>query len=71
MSSQDDWITSAEAVEISGYGPNYIRDLIYARKIIARKWARSWQISRSSLLEYLDAVKKLGGKRGPKPTAHT
>ncbi len=65
----DDWITTDEAAEISGYHPEYIRGLIRAEKIKAQKWNRSWQVSRSSLEAYLQSVEKLGERRGPKPKA--
>ena len=62
----DDWITTAEAAQISGYHVDHIRRLIRARKLHARKWMRDWQVSRRSLLAYLDQMKKTGEKRGPK-----
>ncbi len=62
----DDWITTAEAATLSGYHPEYLRELARAGKFRAQKWGRDWQISRSSLLDYLRKVEKLGEKRGPK-----
>ena len=61
-----DWITTTEACELSGYTPNYLRDLIRAKKVKAQKWERSWQISRTSLETYLRNVAELGEKRGRK-----
>jgi excisionase family DNA binding protein len=61
-----DWITTAQACELSGYSANYLRDLIYANRIKAQRWGRSWQVSRSSLQTYRRNVQKLGVKRGPK-----
>ena len=63
----DDWITTADAAEISGYHVEYIRKLIAARKINARKWMRDWQVSRKSLEHYLAQMQNKGEKRGPKP----
>lgn len=62
----DDWITTAQAAEISGYHIEYIRKLITARKINARKWMRDWQVSQKSLEMYMDQMKGRGEKRGPK-----
>ena len=63
----DDWIASTEAAEVSGYHPEHIRELIRDGKIEARKFGTIWQVSRSSLLAYLEAAEKIGDKRwGPK-----
>jgi len=62
-----DWITTAEAAEISGRDADYIRKLIRAGKVKARKWSREWQVSRKSILAYVKSVEDLGQKRGPKP----
>ena len=62
----NDWITTADAVALSGYHPERIRELARERKIKAQKWGRDWQISRSSLLRYLQTARKSGEKPGPK-----
>ena len=64
-----DWITTQEAAEISGYHPEYIRKLLQTGKVKGQKWGREWQVSRSSLLAHIHKTKKLGAKRGPKPRA--
>ena len=61
-----DWITTAEAVKLTGYSAVHIRDLARRGKIKVQKWGREWQVSHSSLLAYKRLVKKLGEKRGPK-----
>jgi len=61
-----DWLTTQDAVELSGYHPDHIRRLIRADEIDAQKWGNTWMISRESLLRYLKQVKAKGGKRGPK-----
>ncbi len=61
-----DWITTAEAAELSGYHPEHIRELIRDGRVKAQKFATVWQIDRRSLLTYVNAVEKLGKKRGPK-----
>lgn len=63
----EDWLTTYEAVRISGYELDYIRKLVRAEKIVGRKWGQSWQVSRSSLLEFLKTREKEGQKRGRKP----
>ena len=49
----EDWLTTYEAVRISGYELDYIRKLIRAKKITGRKWGQSWQVSRTSLMAFL------------------
>jgi excisionase family DNA binding protein len=61
-----DWITTAEAARLAGYHVEHIRGLARRGAIKAQKWARDWQISKSSLLAYIRKVGKLGKKRGPK-----
>ena len=64
----EDWLTTYEAADLSGYNPDYIRQLIRAKNIIGRKWGPSWQVSRQSLEEYVSKSQKLGERRGPKPS---
>jgi hypothetical protein len=63
----EDWLTTYEAVQISGYELDYIRKLVRAKKIVGRKWGQSWQVSRASLLEFLKSKELQGEKRGRKP----
>ena len=63
----EDWITTHEAAEISGYHPVHLRRLIRAGKVSCQRCGRDWHISRSSLLDYLKYAEDLGEKRGPKP----
>ena len=62
-----DWITTKEAVKLSGYHPVYLRQLIRNGKIKAQKFSEVWQIDRHSLLVFVKMVEKAGKKRGPKP----
>jgi excisionase family DNA binding protein len=62
----EDWLSTNEAAEISGYHPNHIRRLIRAGEISARKWGAALMISRQSLIEYMKKAETQGGKRGPK-----
>lgn len=63
----EDWLTTYEATRVSGYNPDYIRQLIRSQKVRGRKWGLSWQVSRRSLEEYVKKAEKLGERRGAKP----
>ena len=63
----EDWLTTYEAVQISGYELDYIRKLVRANKIVGRKWGQSWQVSRKSLQAFLKNREQQGQKRGRKP----
>lgn len=64
----DDWITSAEAVKMSGYHVNHIRRLIREGDIVAQKFGPVWQISKKSFTHYLQRALEADDKRwGPKP----
>jgi excisionase family DNA binding protein len=63
-----DWITTAQAAELSGYHPERIRELMREGRVEAQKFGTLWQVSRASLLAYLKASEKSEDKRrGPKP----
>jgi excisionase family DNA binding protein len=64
----EEWLTTFEAAQIANYDPDYIRKLVRAEKIKARKWGQSWQVQRDSLFEYLKNSEVLGNRRGPKRT---
>lgn len=64
----DDWITTQEAAELSGYHPDHLRRLIRAGAIRARKVSIVWLIERQSLADYVAQAKQSEDKRrGPKP----
>ena len=63
----EEWITTAEAADLSGYHPNHIRRLLKQGSVDGRKWGQAWQVNRASLFTYLDRIRKIGKKRGPKP----
>ena len=65
----EEWLTTFEASRISGYHPEYIRQLIREKKILGRKWGLSWQVSHQSLREYVEKLEAVGDRRGPKPKA--
>jgi excisionase family DNA binding protein len=64
----DDWITTADAAELSGYHVNHIRRLIRTGDIEARKFGPVWQVNRPSFESFLEKVTQSSDKRwGPKP----
>lgn len=63
---RQDWITTQEAAQISGYHAEHIRELLRENRVRAQKFGPVWQIDRASLLAYVQNAKKLGAKRGPK-----
>lgn len=64
----EEWITVIDAARLSGYHPEYMRELIRSQRVKARKFGPLWQVSRSSLLDFLTEAEKSGDKRrGPKP----
>ena len=68
MNMQSDWLTTAAVVELSGYHPERLRELLRAGKVRAQKWGRDWQISSRSLRAYCRAAAESGdGRRGAKP----
>jgi len=63
----EDWISVTEAVHLSGYHPDHLRELIREGKIKARKIVTVWQVSQTSLMVYIQEAKKSADKRrGPK-----
>ena len=64
----DDWITTQEAAEISGYHPDHLRRLIRAGALRAKKLSFLWLVHRQSMLDYIAAAEQSDDKRrGPKP----
>ncbi|MCA9925541.1 MAG: helix-turn-helix domain-containing protein [Anaerolineales bacterium] len=65
--SESEWITTAEAAEISGYDREYIRRLVRKKKIVSQKFGTIWQINRESFLQYLiDSQSATDQRWGPK-----
>lgn len=58
-----DWITTAEAIAMSGYNKDHFRELVRSRKIKAQKFGRVWQVSRKSFLAYVKAAERSKDKR--------
>ncbi len=65
--TDEEWLTTEEAAELSGYHVNYIRKLLQTGKLTGRKWGQAWQVSRKSLIDYLATAENQPDKRwGPK-----
>ena len=63
----DDWITTQEAAELSGYHADHLRRLIRAGEIRAKKLSFLWLVHRQSLLDYMAQAEQSDDKRrGPK-----
>ena len=45
----EEWLTVHQAADVSGYHYNYIRQMIRAGKLEARKFGPLWQVSRTAL----------------------
>ena len=61
------WITTQEAVALSGYDLQHVRWLARKQKINSRKFGVVWQINKPSLISYInDAKKSADNRRGPK-----
>ncbi len=65
--NDSEWLTVNEAVELSGYNADHLRELMRNGKIVARKFSIVWMVNRESLSAYLKKVQAMGEKRGPKP----
>ena len=64
--SENEWISTNQAAEISGYHISHIRLLIREEQLVGQKWGRDWMVNRESLLTYLEKIKSFGQKRGRK-----
>jgi excisionase family DNA binding protein len=63
----EEWLTTDQAADFSGYHVIHLRRLIRAKKIKGRKFGPVWQVNKASLNEYIRAANKSGDKRrGPK-----
>ena len=62
-----EWLTVNESAKLSGYNPDYIRELIRQGKIKARKFSIVWMVDHKSLSAFLKKAQAMGEKRGRKP----
>jgi len=67
MMIDDEWLTTEQAAELSGYHVNHLRRLIRAGVIRAKKLSFLWLVHRQSLLDYMAQAEQSEDKRrGPK-----
>jgi len=59
-SNPTEWITTAEAAEMTGYHVKYVRRLVRESKIEGAKRGRDWWVDKASVEKYIDQMKKLG-----------
>lgn len=59
----DEWLTIQQAVTMSGYHPEHLRELLRDGKIKGQKFGIVWQVSRASLITYVKAANKSEDKR--------
>jgi excisionase family DNA binding protein len=52
------WLTVNEAAKVSGYHPEYIRQLIRDGKVKAKKFSIVWMVDKESLLQYMKSQEK-------------
>jgi excisionase family DNA binding protein len=55
-----EWITTAEAAELTGYHPVHIRRLMREGLIEGKKFGRDWMVNRASVQAYIDKMQELG-----------
>jgi excisionase family DNA binding protein len=55
-----EWITTAEAAELTGYHVRYLRQLVNEGKVYATKRGGIFWIDKKSALGYADKMKQLG-----------
>jgi len=49
-----EWLTVNDAAKLSGYHPDYVRQLIRAGKVKAKKFSIVWMVDKDSLLRYIE-----------------
>ncbi|MCA9943734.1 MAG: helix-turn-helix domain-containing protein [Anaerolineales bacterium] len=62
----NEWITTHEAAQISGYHPDYVRKLLQSKKVNGQKFGPTWQVDKQDFQAYLSQMNEQGKKRGPK-----
>lgn len=63
----EEWLTTAQAAELSGYHVIYLRQLIRDGRVEARKFGPLWQVDKQSLTDYIQEAEGSGdARRGPK-----
>lgn len=58
-----EWIDIRRASQESGYTPDYLRQLMRDRKIVAEKHGTMWWIDPASLRDYVAMIESLGTRK--------
>lgn len=58
----NDWITTEEAAELTGYRMEYVRQLAREKKVDSKKFGHAVMISRESIMNHKEEVEKKSGK---------
>jgi excisionase family DNA binding protein len=58
-----EWITTAEAAELTGYNLEYVRQMIRRGVVVAEKKGRDWWVDRASIKAYADKMRRLGSAK--------
>ena len=58
-----EWITTKEAMELTGYTPAYFRQLIARGRLGGRKIGRDWVLNKTDVLAYAEKMKQLGSDK--------
>jgi excisionase family DNA binding protein len=56
----EDWITTSQAAEMTGYARAYLRQLIHKGRLQGRKLGRDWILSKEEVLTYAKKMQQLG-----------
>ena len=60
------WLTVNEAAKVSGYHPEYVRQLVREGKVNAKKFSIVWMVDKDSLLTYVKNQDKPTQDQRPK-----
>ena len=58
-----EWITTGEAVTLTGYDPAHIRRLVRAGQIDGKKFGRDWLVTHSSVEKHAAEMERLGSAK--------
>jgi excisionase family DNA binding protein len=58
-----EWITTAEAAELTGYDVTHVRYLIREGHIRGQKFGRDWMVHRKSAQAYAEKMEQLGSTK--------
>lgn len=68
LDNSREWLSIREASDLSGYHPEWLRNLLRTGKLKGNKFADVWAVNRYSLIAYLkEAGNSEDMRRGPKP----